>query len=85
MGGSFRERFGNDEIYLATIGADTSGTHKQPFFEVYGNFDDGDVKRYSPPRPLVTVSAEGQAVLMLAERQLGGMNEALDTADKKLA
>jgi hypothetical protein len=86
MGGSFREKFGNDEIYLAAIGVGSDGTPiKVPFFQVGGNFDDGEVRRYSPAKNLVTLVANGNcsAVLLLAERQHGGMNDALDAAFAK--
>jgi len=83
MGGSWREKFGNDEIYLGAIGIDSSGgAIKVPFFEVYANFDDGDIKRFNPPRALATLASDGvcRAILVLAERQHGGMSQALDSA-----
>lgn len=86
MGGSWRERFGNDEIYIGAIGINGWGEAvKVPFSEVYAHFDDGDRKLYSPAKPLVsldTSSAGGNChvILLLAEKQHGGMNDALNLA-----
>jgi hypothetical protein len=86
IGNAIMEKFGNDEIYLAAIGVDSTGQAiKSPFFGVYSNFDDGEVKKYNPARRLVTLASDGpcHALLMLAEKQHGGMNQALDGAYEK--
>jgi hypothetical protein len=56
-GGSFQERFGNDEIALGGFGIDANLQATKVFpFDVNANFDDGDVQDYSPPRPFVTLA-----------------------------
>lgn len=85
MGGSFRERFGNDEIWILGIGVDSNANvHLIKPAEVFANFDDGDVKRFSPARALVSLPHSGQptdrcsAVLVLAEQQpMGGMDKVM--------
>ena len=56
-GGRWVERVGNDEIFLSGFGIDANATTiKVDPFEVYPHFDDGDIKRYSPPRNFVTLN-----------------------------
>lgn len=92
-GGSFAEKFGNDEIYLSGFGIDAGGaTVKVPIFEVYAHFDDNDVKNFAPPRKFVTLllGAGGTwpksvtAGFLLCEKDAGGMGTALDKTFAKL-
>jgi hypothetical protein len=60
MGGSFRERFGNDEIKCAVFSADLRGsTRNSGRIDVYDDFDDGDEKTFDPPREVVTLDLAG--------------------------
>jgi len=60
MGGSFRERFGNDEIKAAVFSADLRGSTKNSGrFDIYPDFDDGDVKTFDPPKEVVTLDLAG--------------------------
>lgn len=55
-GGAVAERVGNDEIWLSLVGFDGAGKpHKMNPFEVYGNFDDGEVKKFSPAKTIFTL------------------------------
>jgi hypothetical protein len=91
-GGSFVERFGNDEIWLAGNAVDaTPTTHNLPPFEVYPHFDDGDIKEFRPPKPIFTLAVPGGgtfpkscfATLLLAEKDSGDLTQlALDAFDK---
>lgn len=79
-GGKWVERFGNDEIWLSGVAVDATGA---PFelapFEVYKHFDDGEVKKYQPPKTLFTLSVPElgrfpkicRAMLILCERANG--------------
>lgn len=61
MGGSFRERFGNDEIKGAVFSADLRGsTVNSGRFDIYPDFDDGDVKTFDPPKEVVTLDLAGK-------------------------
>lgn len=54
-GGRYREKIGNDEIYLGGFTISEQGTIiKIPAFSVYPHFDDGDVKVYQPPKVFFT-------------------------------
>jgi len=79
-GGSWAERVGNDEIMLSGFGIDASAnTVKVDAFEVYPHFDDGDIKRYSPPRTFLTLNLTNNSAFpktcsvgfLLAERDSG--------------
>lgn len=60
MGGSFRERFGNDEIKCAVFSADLRGsTRNSGRIDIYDDFDDGDEKTFDPPREVVTLDLAG--------------------------
>jgi hypothetical protein len=60
MGGSFRERFGNDEIKCAVFSADLRGsTRNSGRIDIYDDFDDGDEKTFDPPREIVTLDLAG--------------------------
>ena len=60
MGGSFREKFGNDEIYGAVFGGDLLGnTANSDRFEIFLGFDDGDEKVFNPPKEVLTVDLAG--------------------------
>lgn len=83
-GGSWAERFGNDEIYLGGYGIAANGTTTQIApRSVYGNFDDGDEFVFNPPRvfhsaPLgATYPQEFGVGLVLVERDAGGMANAV--------
>lgn len=54
-GGKYREKIGNDEIYLGGFTVNDKGeTINIPPFSVYPHFDDGDVKLYNPPKVFQT-------------------------------
>lgn len=83
-GGSFAERFGNDEIYLGGYGIAANGSTTQVApRSVYGNFDDGDEFVFNPPRvfhsaPLgANYPQEFGVGLVLVERDAGGMASAV--------
>jgi hypothetical protein len=60
MGGSFREKFGNDEIRCAVFSADLRGSTKNSGrVHIYDDFDDGDVKVFNPPKEVVTLDLAG--------------------------
>jgi hypothetical protein len=60
MGGSFREKFGNDEIKCAVFSADLRGsTRNSGRINIYDNFDDGDVMNFNPPKEVVTLDLAG--------------------------
>lgn len=60
MGGSFREKFGNDEIMCAVFSADLRGSTKNSGrVNIYENFDDGDIKTFDPPKEVVTLDLAG--------------------------
>lgn len=60
MGGSFREKLGNDEIKCAVFSADLRGsTRNSGRINIYDNFDDGDVMTFNPPREVVTLDLAG--------------------------
>lgn len=89
MGGSFREKFGNDEIKCAVFSADLRGsTRNSGRIDIYDDFDDGDVKTFNPPKEVVTLDlagATGQVDLafsvLLIESQLR-QGDGLDKAFK---
>jgi hypothetical protein len=59
-GGSFREKFGNDEIKCAVFSADLRGSTKNSGrIDIYDDFDDGDVKTFNPPKEVVTLDLAG--------------------------
>ena len=77
---------GSDDIYLAGTIVDESGdTDKVPPFKV-GDFDDGDIKRYAPPRVFTTFDLrEGTdwpksyfVTLVLTEKDQGGLADYLN-------
>jgi hypothetical protein len=78
-GGSFVERFGNDEIWLSGIGVDATGTaFMLDPFEVYAHFDDGEVQHF-PPKTLFMLDVPDagpfpktcKVILILAENADG--------------
>jgi len=91
-GGSFAERFGNDEIWLAGNAVDATATVVQlKPFEVYPHFDDGDIKEFTPPKTIFTLKVPGGgifpktcvATLILAEKDSGDLTQlAQDAFDK---
>lgn len=82
MGGSVRERFGNDEIKCAVFSADLRGsTRNSGRINIYENFDDGEIKQFSPPLEVVTLDLAGAAgeaelafSILLIESQLSEGN-----------
>lgn len=61
MGGYYREKFGNDEIKGAVFSADLRGsTRNSGRFDIYPDFDDGDVKTFDPPKEVVTLDLAGK-------------------------
>lgn len=80
-GGKWVEKVGNDEIFLSGFGIDVNAnTVKVNLFEVYAHFDDGDIKRYSPPRNFVTLNLANNSsfpktcsvCFLLVEKDAGG-------------
>jgi len=76
--GSFVERFGNDEIALSGFGIDANANTVQVRpFDIGSNFDDGETKRFSPPRRFVTLNipktfpASFSVGFLLAEKDSG--------------
>ena len=78
-GGSFVEKVGNDEIWLSGFGIDATGaTVKLDPFEIFANFDDGEVKEF-PSTTLFTLNVPNEGTfpktctvgLLLAERADG--------------
>jgi hypothetical protein len=60
MGGSIREKFGNDEIKCAVFSADLRGsTRNSGRINIYDDFDDGDVMNFNPPKEVVTLDLAG--------------------------
>jgi hypothetical protein len=60
MGGSFREKFGNDEIKCAVFSADLRGsTRNSGRIKIYDDFDDGDEMKFNPPKEVVTLDLAG--------------------------
>ncbi|MFZ1852375.1 MAG: hypothetical protein WAU15_09195 [Nitrosomonas sp.] len=87
MGGAWREKFGNDEIYLGGLLTETGKeVVKKNFFSVYPHFDDGDVKVYNPPLIFCEFDLNKpgnwprvySVGLQLAEKQHGGMDGTLN-------
>jgi hypothetical protein len=90
--GLFGSEAGNDEIVLGATTVDETGdTHTVKKFGV-GDFDDGDVKRYSPPRQVTWFNVlEGASypksyyvTVVLAEEDMGGTAEFLNKLADKL-
>jgi len=87
MGGATREKFGNDEIKCAVFSGDLRGSAKNSGrINIYDNFDDKDVKRFDPPKEVVTLDLAGKTgevelafSVLLIESQLregDGLNKA---------
>lgn len=91
-GGSFAERFGNDEIALGGFSVDPNGTSvKLSPFTVNNNFDDGEIQRYSPPRvfasfplPAFQTARVFSAGFLLFEKDGGGMADTVTSIFKKV-
>jgi hypothetical protein len=84
--------FGEDDIRLGGTAVDESGdTHKIPAFKV-GDFDDGDVKTYSPAKRFTSFNLhEGTTfpksycvTLVLAEKDWGGVGAFIDKLYEKV-
>lgn len=92
-GGKWDEKFGNDEIFLAGYGVepDLDAKFIRPF-EVYAHFDDGDIKRFAPPRKVVTLdlTSDGSfpktsfAGFLLAEKDRGDFRDKATQVYNKL-
>jgi hypothetical protein len=87
------ERVGNDEIMLSGFGIDANATTVQVRpFEIHPHFDDGETKRFSPPRNFVTLNLANtnsfpkscSASLILAERDNGDLGTKLAEIFDKL-
>ena len=60
-GGKYREWLGNDEIYMFGFGLLSNGlTTVIRIFEPGGNFDDGEIVNYNPPKILNSNEFNGQ-------------------------
>lgn len=79
----FGDEPGSDEIFLGGTAVDETGdSHKVTSFKV-GDFDDGDVKTYAPPKPFTSFDLrEGNlfpksyfVTLVLVEKDQGGMSD----------
>jgi hypothetical protein len=88
----FGDEFGSDEISLAGTSVDENGdTKKVSEFKV-GNFDDGDVKSFSPPRRFTFFNLrEGTqfpksyfVTLVLAEKDEGGLSDFVNKLLEKI-
>ena len=83
---------GDDEIELGGSGIDESGDISKIESFKAGDFSDGDVKNFSPPRKLVAFNVnEGAdypksyfAILILNESDMGNFSETMDEIIKKL-
>lgn len=92
-GGKTAEKFGNDEIMLSGFGIDAgANTVKVDPFEIYPHFDDGETKRFSPPRKFVTLNLTNNSSFpksysvgfLLAERDNGDLGSKLEKVFAKL-
>jgi hypothetical protein len=91
--GLFGSEAGSDEIVLGATTVDETGdTHTVSKIDI-GDFDDGDVKRFSPPRRVTFFNVlEGgnqfpksyYVTLVLAEEDMGGIAQFLDKLADKL-
>lgn len=91
-GGSFAERFGNDEISLGgfTVDPNANSVKVSPF-TVNNNFDDGDIHRFSPPKvfasfplPAFQTARVFSAGFLLFEKDAGGMAGIVTTIFNKV-
>lgn len=56
-GGKWREKIGNDEIYMAAFTmTDNLELVRKNAFSVYGDFDDGDQFNFNPPKVLLNMN-----------------------------
>lgn len=56
-GGKWVEKAGTDQMYLSVIGVDAAmRVSKVDPFRIGGNFNDGSLYEFSPPKPLLTLS-----------------------------
>ena len=85
-GGTWAEKFGNDEIYLGGFATDdVANTVQIAPVSIYADFDDGDVKTFNPPKVFHTFNLnagtewpKGFGVgLILIEKDAGGMSSAV--------
>lgn len=92
-GGSWDEKFDNDEIYLGGFVIDSSNTaYKIAPFSVYPHFDDGDIKNYYPPLEFTDFNLVASqswpkivtAGFLLFEKDQGGMKNFNDKVFAKL-
>jgi hypothetical protein len=90
--GFLGSEWGEDEIYLGGTTVDETGDIKKVSSFKVGDFDDDDVKTYSPPKQFTTFSLrEGTTwpkyywvTLVLAEVDMGGLNDFVNTLLKKI-
>jgi hypothetical protein len=91
--GLFGSEAGSDEIVLGATTIDEDGDTKTVTKFDVGDFDDGDVKRFSPPRRVTFFNVrEGgdkypksyYVTLVLAEEDMGGTAQFLDKLADKL-
>ncbi|HZV71023.1 MAG TPA: hypothetical protein VFG10_15820 [Saprospiraceae bacterium] len=84
--GGWAERFGNDEIYLGGFTVDAGNrSQKIAATSVYADFDDGDIKKFNPPKVFATYSLGPAfnkprnyvAGFLLIEKDSGDMNTAV--------
>lgn len=92
-GGKYAEKFGNDEISLAGVGIDATGkTVMLSPFTVDNNFDDGETKKFSPVKTILTLNVPDggtfpktcTGVLLLAEIDQGGFKDVVQKAYTKI-
>lgn len=92
-GGSWAERVGNDEIYLGGFIIIPGGeTKKVSPLSIYPHFDDGDIKRFDPPRVFTSFNLQSGinypsncvAGLLLFEKDSGDMTSATEKVYQKV-
>ncbi|GAA5118880.1 hypothetical protein GCM10023320_23700 [Pseudonocardia adelaidensis] len=92
--GWFGTEAGSDEISIGGVRFDTDGrTAEIGSVDLGGNWDDGDVRDFKPPKSIFSYSLRGGltfpravfATLVLVERDGGGMEKIIDEVVKKIA
>lgn len=92
-GGKWAERVGNDEIYLGGFLIDPAGrTIKVSPMSIYPHFDDGDIKKFNPPRVFSTLNIHTAtswpkncvAGFLLFEKDSGDMSSAVQKIYEKV-
>lgn len=86
-GGSWAEKFGDDEIYLGGFGIDSANnTNKINPFSVRSDFDDNETHRYNPPKVFASFDLGGNftsprsfaAGFLMIEKDSGDMTKLIN-------